>query len=188
MTIISISDIIFDMKPTTPQWIERQPDSKPDTAEYEQKKKTWMIIGVTALTAAAIFGGVGVAVEAYSNDVMAKMPKITANTIDPYIQSIEIGPNSHLRSGHEVQNGNEPNMYRSLDETITITAKNMVTNSEGDNGEWVKLPYDAIKEQDKDFELKTNSGIPVDPKSAEIWVNHLGAPITRTETTSTTKP
>lgn len=179
--------MIFDMKPTTSQSSERQPNPNTNTAEYEQKKKIWTRIGIAALTATVIFGGgVGIAAQAYSNDVMAKMPKISADRIDPDIQSIEIGPSSHLRSDHEVQNGNEPNMYRSLDETITITAKNMVTNSEGDNGEWVKLPYDAIKEQDKDFELKTNSGIPVDPKSAEIWVNHKGAIINPTETPTST--
>ena len=178
--------MIFDMKPTTPQWIERQPDSKPDTAETEQKRMIWKIVGVTALTAVVIFGGVGIAVEKYSNDVMAKMPKISADRVDPYIQSIEIGPSSHLRSSHEVQNGDETNLYRSLDETITITAKNMVTNSEGDNGKWVEIPYGAIKQQDKDFELKTNSGTPVDPKSAEIWVNHKGAIINPTEAPTST--
>jgi len=115
------------------------------------------------------------------------MPKITADRVDPAIQSVEIGPNSHLRSSHEVQNGNEPNLYSSLDETITIKAKNMVTNNEGDNGEWVEIPFDAIKQQDSDFVLKNNSGIPVDTKGAEIWVNHQGANITRSETTTSTK-
>ena len=178
--------MIFDMKPATSRSPERQNNSKRDTAETEQKRKTWKLIGVTALTAVVIFGGVGIAVEAYSNDVMAKMPKITANTIDPSIQSVEIGPNSHLRSSHEVQNGNEPNLYSSLDETITIKAKNMVTNNEGDNGEWVEIPVEAIKQQDSDFVLKNSSGIPVDAKGAEIWVNHQSAEITRSETQDST--
>ena len=187
MTIVSISDMIFDMKPTTRQSIEGQPVSKLNNAEYEQKKKIWTRIGIAALTAVALVGGtIFVAEQSYSNDVMAHMPKITADRADPAIQSVEIGPNSHLRSNHEVQNGNETNLYSSLDETITIKAKNMVTNNEGDNGEWVEIPVEAIKQQDSDFVLKNSSGIPVDAKGAEIWVNHQGAEITRSETQDST--